>query len=283
MLQHGITRLESDINDSFSINLLSGVIKGETYRLNYNKIILVEKGSGSLQIDDRIYPLGEKQLYLISKGQIYGRSGEAEIWGMEISFGDCFWERTPASANNCKAVLFNNASDNQYLPLGEKELNELLPLFTSLHSEYVQPAYINKLDAMAAFLKIIMIKVANINALLIRGYDNFEKQLYRKFLELVSNDYYFRHEVSDYSKQLNITPRRLSELCKRCCGKGAKEIINGQLIAEAKRNLQFTALNVKEIAYQLNFATPEQFSSFFRKNAQASPSEYRSYFIGMGR
>jgi len=282
MLQHNQTRIESEINESFSIGMLSDYNSRETYRLSYHRIILVEKGKGTVLIDEKKFLIAEQQLYIISKGQIFGLTDGAELSGLMISFGDCFWERSPASANNCKAMLFNNASDNQHIPLQEKDIKELYPLFASLYSEYTQPAYINKLDAMAAYLKIIMIKIANINALLINGYDNFEKQLYRKFLELVSIDYYLRHEVSDYSNRLNVTSRKLSELCKRCSGKGAKEIINGQIIAEAKRNLQFTSATVKQIAYQLNFATPEQFSNFFKKNASASPSEYRSSFMALG-
>jgi AraC family transcriptional activator of pobA len=282
MLQHNLPPVESEIKESFSINILSDQNSIETYRLSYHRIILVEKGKGTILVDGNTFRIDENQLYLISKGQIFGITDETELSGVEISFGDCFWERSPASANNCKAVLFNNAADNQQILLQQKDINELYPLFASLYSEYKQPAYVNKIDAMAAYLKIIMIKIANINALLIKGYDNFEKQVFRKFLGLVSSDYYLRHEISDYSNQLNITSRRLSELCKRCSGKGAKEIINGQIIAEAKRNLQFTSLTIKEIAYKLNFATPEQFSHFFKKNTLVSPSEYRSSFIGIG-
>jgi len=282
MLRHNMPRLESEINDSFSIGILSDKHSQETYRLKYHRMILVEKGQGTILIDENKFLMGEYQLYLISKGQIFGLTQGNGLSGMVISFGDCFWERSPSSANNCKAMLFNNAADNQRILLQDKEMKELFNLFSSIYSEYIQPAYINKLDAMAAYLKIIMIKIANINSLLAYAYDNFEKQLYRKFLELVSVGYHSRHEVSDYSTQLNITSRRLSELCKRCSGKGAKEIINGQLMAEAKRDLQFTSDTMKQIAYKLNFATPEQFSHFFKKNASASPSEYRSAFIGIG-
>ena len=66
-------------------------------------------------------------------------------------------------------------------------------------------------------------------------------------------------------------------------GKGAKELINGQLVAEAKRSLQFSSRPVKEIAYQLHFSTPEQCSHFFKKNAMMSPQDYRARFVNFGR
>jgi AraC family transcriptional activator of pobA len=70
--------------------------------------------------------------------------------------------------------------------------------------------------------------------------------------------------VADYANQLGISAQKLTDLTKRCSGRGAKDLINGQLIAEAKRSLQFSSILVKEIAFQLDFSTPDQFSHFFK-------------------
>jgi len=274
--------LESEIRDSFSVNLLDGHVNLEKCRLAYHRIIMVRSGSGSMSVDEHNYELSPPQLLLASKGQILAGSN-LRITGYELSFGDCFWERAPQSANNCKAVLFNNASANQILNLDKRTSDELSPLFEAIYREHQSEDYINKLDAMAAYLKIIMIKIANINAALLQGYDDFDKQLYRKFVEQVSQHYHVLHDVNYYATLLNVTPRRLSDLCRSSCGKSAKQIINGQLIAEAKRRLQFSTVPVKEIAYQLSFSTPEQFSSFFKKNVSASPTDYRAYFVNIGR
>jgi len=106
--------------------------------------------------------------------------------------------------------------------------------------------------------------------------------IYRQFIELISQHYQHSHEVTDYAKLLGVSVRKLADLSKRCSGRGAKELINGQLIAEAKRSLQFSSTPVKEIAYQLNFSTPDQFSHFFKKNARVSPQQYRTLFVNLG-
>ncbi|WP_316765020.1 helix-turn-helix transcriptional regulator [Pedobacter aquatilis] len=281
MSPNQVAKIEAEILDSFLVSQISHENNiPKLSRLAYHRIIFVTDGVGSFNIDDKHYNLEENQLYLISQGQIFDNRGVSAINGFQISFGDCFWKRTPGSVNNCKAVLFNNAQDNQCLQIQKSNTNDLLPHFNALINEYVSIPYINKLDVLAAFLKIIMIKIANLNASLTKGFDNYEKQLFREFLESVSQDYHYRHEVSDYAKQFNITPRRLSEISKRCTGKTAKDIINGQLVAEAKRHLQFSTVAIKEIAFQLSFATPEQFSHFFKKNVNTSPTDYRSYFAG---
>jgi AraC family transcriptional activator of pobA len=276
--------IDQELKDSFSISYLSD----HTFdtlavcRANYHRIFIVKEGSGRFQADDHAYQIEGNELLLLAKGQVYGFLPDSKITGYELSFGDCFWEKAPDSANNCKAVLFNNAAANQQLPLTQPDHTELDILFQTLHQEFIKDNYPNKLDALAAYLKIIMIKIANVNASLINGFDSFEKQLYRQFIELVSKQYQTTHEVAEFADQLGISARKLSDLCRRCAGKGAKYIINGQLIAEAKRSLQFSSRPVKEIAYHLNFSTPDQFSHFFKKNTQVSPIDYREHFVNIG-
>jgi AraC-like DNA-binding protein len=100
-------------------------------------------------------------------------------------------------------------------------------------------------------------------------------------MDLLSIKYKNQHEVSHYAEQMAISPRRLSEICKKCNGQSAKIIIKGQLLSEAKRALQFSSVTVKHIAYDLSFGTPEQFSHFFKKNIRCSPADYRSKFLNL--
>ncbi|MEO3403376.1 AraC family transcriptional regulator [Mucilaginibacter sp. CAU 1740] len=275
---------DRDIKDSFSVARWDKqqFENRHIHRATYNRIFLITEGNGDLIIDATSWSVANNQLILISKGQLFKFSSQTNLTGYEVCFGDCFWEKAPASASNCKAVLFNNAADNQQIPLQVDDIKELSPLFETLYTEYLKPAYINKPDAMAAWLKIIMIKIANVNAALIEGFDSYENQIYRQFIELVSRQYQTTREVAEFAKQLGISTRKLTDICNRCAGKRAKDIINGQLISEAKRSLQFSAQPVKEIAYLLNFSTPEQFSHFFKKNTQVSPHQYRAHFVHIG-
>ncbi|MFZ4928284.1 AraC family transcriptional regulator [Chryseobacterium sp. Mn2064] len=272
---------EPSIEQSFLVTYLEGEITYTRYfvRLNYHRIIVIEKGSGLLTVDGRSFEIKANEIFLLAKGQIYHFDELSEMKGYQISFGDCFWEKVPSSASNCKAVLFNNAEANQILKPNGLELKEFLSLCKVLLVEYETHQYTNQIDVLAAYLKIIMIKLANIKLVKEETFDSQDYLIYRKFLELLSHQFQTLHAVNDYSEMLNITSRRLSELCKRCSNKSAKEIINGQIIGEAKRLLQFSSFSVKEIAYQLNFGTSEQFSHFFKKNTKTAPANYRNQFI----
>lgn len=276
--------METAINDSFFIGRLENdhLDTRVPNRLTYHRILLAEKGAGTLKVDDKTFRIKGQEVFLLAKGQIYAFEAPSTVSGYVLCFGDCFWEKAPSSASNCKAVLFNNAAANQCLQLNNAELSELIFLFQTLLDEYNKPQYTNQLDAMAAYLKIIMIKLANVRITEETPFDSQDYILYRNFMELLGAQFKDRHEVSDYAAMLGITPRRLSDLCKRCGGKTAKEIINEQIVAEAKRSLQFSSAPVKEIAYQLSFSTPEQFSHFFKKNTSFSPAEYRDHFVSIG-
>lgn len=284
MLSFSNLIIEKEIKNFFSIHFMRDAeyLQQSTYRLTYNRILLITSGFGQVTIDNETFEITAGILFLIAKGQVINFKSDTKFSSYKISFGDCFWERAPSSANNCKAVLFNNASANQTISLHNNDYEELIPIFKSLLYEFKKEEYINQLDAMAAYLKIIMIKIANVNHSLTKGFDSYENQIYAQFLELISKNYKTSREVADYAKILGISARKLTDLTKRCSDKGAKELINGQIMAEAKRSLQFSSSPIKEIAFQLNFATPYQFSHFFKKNAQVSPNNYRALFLGIG-
>ncbi|MDQ0594380.1 AraC-like DNA-binding protein [Chryseobacterium ginsenosidimutans] len=276
--------IEKEIKDSFSIQFFTDkeYKRSSTYRLIYNRILLIDSGVGQVKIDDNIFKISSSKLFLMAKGQLIHFKENVRFTGYELSFGDCFWEKAPASANNCKAVLFNNASANQIIPLIDKDYTELIPVFKFLTEEFKREEYINKIDVMAAYLKIIMIKIANVNDSLAKKDNRYENELYVKFLELISKHHKTSREVKMYAGLLGITARKLTDLSKRCSNSGAKELINAWVMAEAKRCLQFSSDPVKEIAFELNFETADQFSHFFKKNAKISPHEYRKLFLAIG-
>jgi len=274
---------EPEVANSFLIEQFDGAIRSElaSRRLRYHQILLLERGTGRLTIDNNTFEISDNCVFLMSKGQVFTFHSIRDTSGYKISFGDCFWEKAPQSASNCKAVLFNNTNANHQLLLNPTEFGELSFLFRALHAEYGAKSYINQQDALAAYLKIIMIKLANVRLTEEATFDSQDYMLYRNFMELLSSHYRSHHAVSEYATMLNITARRLSDLCKRCSGLGAKELINGQIIAEAKRRLQFSSATIKQIAYELHFNSPEQFSHFFKKNTKQSPAAFRMQVVGI--
>ena len=83
------------------------------------------------------------------------------------------------------------------------------------------------------------------------------------------------HATSQYANELNITPDHLNRSIKSLIGKTAKEYIQARITIAAKRMLYFSDLSTKEIAYDLGFSEPANFSNFFKKCTGISPSEFK--------
>jgi AraC-like DNA-binding protein len=93
----------------------------------------------------------------------------------------------------------------------------------------------------------------------------------------------FRRSIRPY---LNLTPDQTSKLqtifeylMEEYTGLTAKETIDDYIVTEAKFLLHSSSLTIKEIAYELGFNNPDQFSTFFRKRLQLSPSHYKLHPI----
>ena len=112
-----------------------------------------------------------------------------------------------------------------------------------------------------------------------RSKDNIElvplSDKYVKGFYNVVKDYKKEHSTSYYANALYITPDHLNRTFKSKTGTTAKDYIQSRIITEAKRLLYFSDLANKEIAYELGFNEPGNFSAFFKKHTQLSPSNFK--------
>ena len=74
---------------------------------------------------------------------------------------------------------------------------------------------------------------------------------------------------------LNISEVYLNEAVKESVGLSVGAYIRARIILQAKRQLAYTSLSAKEIAYSLGYEDYAYFSKLFRKNVGKSPSDYR--------
>ncbi|TDX01537.1 AraC family transcriptional regulator [Dinghuibacter silviterrae] len=246
----------------------------------YHQVYVFTRGRGIVVIGQDTCTVQKNDVLVLSKGQTH-RFGDNTLSGYLVQFNDAFWKQTPASANNCKAVLFDVGVVQHRITVAAPDVKSLTAIVDLALAEYASPDYSNKPDALAAFLKIIVIKIANIHTLLQEDIGSFDNKLYQDFVSLVNREAATCHDVASYAQKLGVSARKLSVTCYGH-GRGAKEMINDRLMSEAKRSLQFTSKPVKEIALDLSFSTPYQFSHFFKKRAALSPEHYRKQFVKIG-
>ena len=97
---------------------------------------------------------------------------------------------------------------------------------------------------------------------------------FREFTRLLQQHPHER-EVQWYAKQLNITPKYLSEICKERSGKSASEWIADITMSEIKHYLRNTTTPIREIARLMDFPNASFFCQYTKKHTGLTPNHYR--------
>lgn len=96
----------------------------------------------------------------------------------------------------------------------------------------------------------------------------------REFMELVHKYHTRERSVAFYAGKLFITPKYLTLVVREKTGRTAAEIIDQQVLLEAKNLLRYSGKSIQQIAYDLNFRTQSSFGKFFKNLTGMSPTEY---------
>ncbi len=105
---------------------------------------------------------------------------------------------------------------------------------------------------------------------------NRKKDIYRKLIQLVIENYEQERRVQFYADRLGISLQHLSTTVKQVTGKNVLDIIAYVVIMDVKAKLKSTDMTIQEIAYSLNFPNASFFGKYFRRHVGMSPLEYRN-------
>lgn len=171
----------------------------------------------------------------------------------------------------------------------QEELPNILNIYHHIQKEY----HSNQLDKFD-FIKVYVLQLLNQVRRLFHHYvDQQEVQqqirtadlkLLSRFQRLIKVSFYpdvvietfaNLHSPSYYAGILSVHPNHLNAVVKSITGKTALNHIHHHIIQLAKAELVQTNKSVKEIAYDLYFDSPNNFSAFFKKNTGKTPLSYR--------
>nr|WP_295929022.1 helix-turn-helix domain-containing protein [uncultured Dyadobacter sp.] len=134
-----------------------------------------------------------------------------------------------------------------------------------------------KQDMLQAMLKRMLI----LSVRILRQSNNLSKldktqgEIVREFNYLVDKHYASHHDVAFYASQLNKSPKTLSNLFSLVSSRTPLNIIHDRIMIHARRQINYTNLSIKEIAYELGYDDIQAFSRFFKSKEGVSPGHYR--------
>ena len=95
------------------------------------------------------------------------------------------------------------------------------------------------------------------------------------FRWLVDRRFRETRRIGDYATALGISPTHLNRVCRQVLGTSALGVIERRIALEARRQLLFSSLSIKQIGGELGFDDPAYFSRFLTRMLGVAPGAYR--------
>ncbi len=249
----------------------------EPHRHNYYTVLIVKQAKGVHKIDFNTYELSNRQVFFVAPGQVHQVVESEKPIGFAMTFSNQFLVENSIPLSFIDSLnLFQNYGQSPPLQPSDEQFKTIEDFANQIFKLYYSAENM-KCMSIGAFLKLLLIKCNNICCInpIEMDVDTTGVNLIRAFKKAVEKDYKEEHSTTYYANGLYITPDHLNRTFKAKTGKTAKDYIQTRIITEAKRLLYFTDLASKEIAYELGFNEPANFSALFIRHTQLSPSNFK--------
>ncbi|PKF75224.1 helix-turn-helix domain-containing protein [Chryseobacterium sp. PMSZPI] len=237
----------------------------DVHRHNFFEIIWFREvyEKSRLELDFESYTLENNQICIIAPGQAFNMKVEGEEgYAMAIS-REIFNE-----ACDIESVLTGGVLPFFLDPKNKRTCSTLISL---IEQEYKTTSRTELLKAYLKAFCIIIGEQINPQEPLLN-----DRQRIQELVGLIEKHYILQKKTGFYAEKLKISTHHLNDIVRLLRGTTVKKMINQRLILEAKRELSFGALTVKEIAFKLGFNDASYFSRFFKKHTGQNPDFFKN-------
>ena len=98
----------------------------------------------------------------------------------------------------------------------------------------------------------------------------------QRFRALVDERFRDQPTLGEFAAEIGITTTQLNRVCRAVLGHPALAVLHARLCLEAQRELAYTTLSIKHIAYKLGFSDAGYFTRFFERETGTPPSAWRA-------
>lgn len=253
--------------------LLSNVLNQDLHRHDFFFILLLQKGYGTHEIDFTEYPVLDNSIFLLRPGQVHQLELNADCTGFLMEFNTEFYHPKDKSSSQ----RLRKASNKNYCKLELKRFEKLNLILTQIFQEYTckENGYIDVIKANLEIFFIQFVRQSPDPNSISTNVSSHTQERFEEFLELLEKHIITNKQVSNYINMMSVSTYQLNNITKTSIGKTPTELINEQVILEAKRYLLATPNQIKDIAYHLGYADVSYFIRFFKKYTGQSPAAFR--------
>lgn len=248
----------------------------------FYEILWFQEGTGSHFVDFREYPIRPGTIFFLSPGQVHHFDGSDAYKGVAIKLCTDFMQSRGGDSDLfVKYDLFHTFDTTPYYVIDAGTSAQLQALVESMEEELEVSGdigHIGHIDILRSLLKIFLIKVHRYGRkegeLRLDGLKPSHR-LFVQFRRMLEKDYATRHTVQEYADALNVAVRTLNKCVNECSGRSPLAFITERIMLEAKRQVRYSHLMIKEIAFNLGYDDPSYFVKLFKRQTGMLPSDFR--------
>ena len=173
-------------------------------------------------------------------------------------------------------------TENEALHLSDHEKQTLLSILKQMEKEYNTNIDHYSHDLIISNIELLLNYCKRYYGRQFITRTNQNKDILVRFETFIS-DYFNSGQlknnglptVKQCAEKMNLSPNYFSDLLKSETGKNAQEHIHYYMLEKAKTLLKNSNRTITEIAYELGFEYPQNFSKLFKKKVGTTPTLYR--------
>ena len=244
------------------------------HQLKFYNLIFFTEGTGRHYIDFKWYPVEQNTLIYLTKEQVNAFDFSSNLKGFCLVFTEAFFVSCFSNyTGNFVFRLFNPQLFSPILQIPKD--SDFVDYFNLLHKEFNTLDAFNQKNIIKSLLTILISKAENLKQKQSKNFvDSSKLELFQKFNSLIENYYTKSRNASFYANKLAITYKHLNTICKEVMNKTAKNVIDDFIILQAKRKLINTSIKSNELAYDLGFEDPTNFTKYFKKHTGLTPNSF---------
>lgn len=275
------TQTEPVSEGRFKIRDIQEVLDGkdlvhDLHRHDFFFILALQKGEGIHEIDFVSYIVHNHSIFILRPGQVHQLQLKSGCKGFLLEFDSSFYYPKDTVTNQ----RLVRAGNKNYCEFEENRFQKLLNILDCMFNEFIQKQE-GYIAVIKANLDIFFVEFIR-QSISIKGEPgnkhSYAQERYEDFLEQLELHISTHKQVSQYADMLNLSIYQLNAITKAIAGNAASEVINKQIVLEAKRYLLGTSNQVKDIADILGYEDISYFIRFFKKHTGYSPDLFRKNF-----
>jgi len=238
------------------------------YRINphrhdqFFQLLLVTGGSGAVTLDGDRFELRRDSLAVVPAGTVHGYGFSADIEGIVVTLLERDLQGLGLRRPDAMVIT--------------RDCTAIAAALGRLTAEADRPAAAHDI-AMRAHLSLLLVTLHR--TLDQRGPSQAgasrAQQLSAGFRDLVEQRFRNTRRVADYADAIGISHTHLNRVCQQVLGKSALAVIEQRIALEARRQLLFSTLPIKQIGAELGYEDPAYFSRFVARFFGMAPAALR--------